>query len=88
MGVAGATGIASPVISVGVIEILGYASTNYYKQSGHSLYASADNVNYSSANSAGSGIWLNTAAVTKVSLLSVNGANLSSNTAIWVYGMP
>jgi len=88
MGVAGATGLAAPVISAGWVDIFGYASTNYYKQTGHTLYANADNVNYSVGQSSGGGIWLNTSAVTSVSFSSINGANLSTNTAIYVYGYP
>jgi hypothetical protein len=88
MGVAGATGLAAPVISAGWVDIFGYASTNYYKQTGHTLYVNADNVNYSVGQSAGGGIWLNTSAVTSVSFSSINGANLSTNTAIYVYGYP
>jgi hypothetical protein len=75
------------IYSSSVIDLLDYASTNKYKTM-RSLSAYDNNGNTGSYNGKawfGSGIWLNAAAVTSLSVLS-NGA-FASNTSIALYGV-
>lgn len=82
--VVAAASATSGVFGVGVIDILDYANTSKYK--------TVRSLNGYDNNGTGqvrlsSGLWMNTAAITSVTILSANGANLSQYTQIALYGI-
>jgi hypothetical protein len=82
--VVAAASSASGLFGSGVIDILEYTNT--------SKNTTVRSLNGYDANGAGqirlsSGLWLNTAAITSITILSANSANISQNSSFALYGV-
>jgi len=86
IGVSGESGSAN-VFGANIIDILDYANTNKYKTA-RGLYGRDGNTN----NTDGivvlaSGLWLNTAAITSITLFDITGFNFTQNSSFALYGV-
>lgn len=72
------------MFGAGVLDVLDYS--NVYKFKTSRSLAGAD-MNGSGEVVFGSGLWMNTAAITSVTLTPTNGTNFVTNTRISLYGI-
>ena len=79
----GSTATAS-VFSVGVMDILDYTNTNKYTTS--RILGGAD-INGSGRIVLGSGVWMNTAAVTTLTIITDNASTFSQYSSFALYGI-
>jgi hypothetical protein len=77
----------SPYFGVGITDILDYTNTNKYKTV--RMLAGADNNqnNTTSQVYLTSGLWMNTAAITSITLKSTQGFNISQYSSFALYGV-
>ncbi len=79
-------GAPASYFGASMIEILGYASTSWFKNvlwSTHATFASASN---NSTLGRGGSLWLSTAAVTRVQIFGSSTANLVTGSQLRIYG--
>lgn len=88
LGIGPTTAASSPANTFGVTElhIYGYASTTWNKTTAWQSAAKQDTTSGNEFSETGGGLWVNTAALTRVQVFGANTTNLAAGSQMRIYG--